>query len=198
MVEFKSTHPLGDLEALVAQHGGSAGSQAAVKIEIHANLACAQVFASKGNEAKLATKLKIGAEPGQATRLKNYTMLPLAPAQWMAIAQGEDSDTLHAKLNRSVGKLGYVSDQSDSRVCFRVSGPMARDLLSRGCRLDLRDGQFGKDRCAQTVMAQVGVLLHQLDDGPRYELYVYAGFARSFFDWLGHSAEQFEYELAVI
>jgi len=70
-------------------------------------------------------------------------------------------------------------------------GALARDLMARGCRLDLHASVARKGFCAQTQMAQVGVLIHQVSDAPAYDLYVYSGFARSFWHWLTETAAQF-------
>lgn len=197
MVDFNQVHPLGNLAALVAAHRHDGADAAPVKIEVYARTVCAQLFASNGNAAKLASKLAIKDAPGQAATTRNFAALPLSPGQWLAVAKNP-AVQLATKLAKSAKGLGHASDQSDSRVCFRVSGPMARQLMSRGCRLDLNSPQAQAGFCAQTVMAQVGVLLHQLDDSPSYELYVYSGFARSFCDWLCHAAAQFGYEVSVI
>ena len=122
--------------------------------------------------------------------ISQFTALPLSPGQWLAVfhdKNGLDMDSLVSEL----ADIGYASQQSDSRVCIRVSGANARDLMTRGCRLDLHPDATGEGFCAQSQMAQIGVLLHQISDEPTYDLYVYSGFARSFWHWLTETAEQF-------
>ena len=194
MVEFRQVHPLGDLDALAKAHKFNGVGDAPIRIEIPARTVCAQLFASKGNESKLEAKLKISGEPGKVTTSRNQTSLPLSPGQWMVVSKDAD-DNFASKLAKRVKGLGYVSQQSDSRICLKVSGPMARELMSRGCRLDLDARSMQAGKCAQTTMAQVGVLLHQSSDDPSYDLFVYSGFARSFFEWLAHSAAQFGFEV---
>ena len=195
MVEFAQTHPLGDIHALVAAH--QAGGDAGIVVGIAEACSTAQLFARNGEADKLAKKLKVGTAPGLATVGKDFTAIPLSPGQWMMVDHKGQSGFAH-DISAKVKKLGYVSQQSDARVRLRVSGPQARELMSRGCRLDLHGDIAGAGFCAQTIMAQVGTLLHQVDDAPSYDLYVYSGFARSFYHWLTHSAEQFGYRLEVI
>ena len=79
---------------------------------------------------------------------------------------------------------------------IRVTGPRARDLLAKGCPLDLHPSLFAKGACAQTVMAKAGVLIHAVDDGPTYDLYVLRSFAEYLWRWLEDAAQ--EYGVAVL
>jgi hypothetical protein len=45
------------------------------------------------------------------------------------------------------------------------------------------------------VIAQIGVLLHQCDERPTYDLYLLAGYAVDFLDWLTASAAEFGYRI---
>jgi sarcosine oxidase subunit gamma len=85
-----------------------------------------------------------------------------------------------------------VVDQSHGRAVLRLAGRRARDVLAKGCRLDLHPRAFRPGRCAQTVIAQVAVLLHQGDERPTYDLYVFAGYAVDFLGWLTSSAVAFD------
>lgn len=190
MAEFHPVHPLGDLDQLIADHSSSDAASAGITLTVRADVSCAQLFASNGRHDDLAKTLKIGVSPAQVSQLDNLSVFPIAPGQWM-ISGSAPADAMVSDLRNKVDGLGYVSQQGDSRVCIRVSGPAARDLMARGCRLDLHESVAGAGFCAQTNMAQIGVLVHQIDDAPCYDLYVYSGFSRSFFDWLTHTAAQF-------
>ncbi len=188
MADFAAIHPLGDLDQL--QGDGGEG----ISLTVVHGFQSAQVFAVSGKESALANKLKLGTTPGVATDSRTMTALPVSPGQWMVFSKKQDGAFVSMLAKKSNG-LGHVSEQSDSRICVRVSGPQARELMSRGCRLDLHKSKAGKGFCAQTPTAQVGVLLHQVDDAAVYDLYVYSGFARSFWHWITHTAEQFGYRV---
>ncbi len=181
MADFAPVHPLGDENGL---------ENAGISLKIVPVLMMAQLFLVKNKADSLAKKLNIRTDSGISTQAKDFTALPLAPGQWMIVSHETSAPDL-AELKKRIGKLGYVSQQTDARICIRVSGPNARDLMSRGCRLDLHPAVAGAGFCAQTPMAQIGVLLHQFDDAPTYDLYVYSGFARSFWHWLETTAAQF-------
>jgi len=186
MVDFTPVHPLGDLHALAR----SGPDECGITITVRHGLSYAQVFAKAGKEKALTTSLKIGSQPSVASETAAYTALPLGPREWMMISK-KSPDGFAEALSKKVKSSGFVSNQSDSRVCFRVAGPRARDLMNRGCRLDLHPSVTKAGFCAQTPMAQVGVLLHQSGDQPIYDLHVYSGFALSFWNWLTHTADQF-------
>ncbi len=158
--------------------------------------AMVQLFARKGSEEAVAATLGISTTPSTATVLDEFTALPLAPGQWMLTsdsgAEGSFCQRIRERLDEaSESAHGYVSEQSQGRVIIRVSGDNARELMQKGCRLDLHNRVAGKGFCAQTPIAQVGVLLHQIDDNPAYDLHIYSGFAMSFWQWLTHSASQY-------
>jgi sarcosine oxidase subunit gamma len=80
--------------------------------------------------------------------------------------------------------LAAVEDQSHGRTTIAVSGPAARAVLARGCRLDLHPRACGPGRAATTQIAHIGCLLHQTDDAPSFELTVFSTLAEPFFHWL--------------
>ncbi len=70
--------------------------------------------------------------------------------------------------------------------------PDARDLLAKGCSLDLHPTVFRKGTAAQTMLGLAGVVLIALDDaGADYRILVRSTFARYLADWLIDAAEEF-------
>ncbi len=162
-----------------------------VSVESIENRAIIQVFAAKGKTAAVERALKIKLSPGKSTISAGYTAIPVAPGQWMLISGKADTNgKFAAGIQAKLKKNGYISEQSDSRVVFRLSGPRVVQLMQKGCRLDLHPSSTGKGWCAQTQMAQMGVIIHQLDDKPTYDVLVYSGFARDFAEWLEHTGAQ--------
>ena len=81
-----------------------------------------------------------------------------------------------------------IVDVSDGRVALRLAGPNARDVLAKGCPLDLHPRAFPSGSCAQSLLAKAAVLIHLLDDdphrGPTFDLYVARSSAHYLFAWL--------------
>ncbi|MEP1442079.1 MAG: sarcosine oxidase subunit gamma family protein, partial [Hyphomicrobiales bacterium] len=190
MAKFSAIHALGDKETLVRSQEG-----APVRIELAEFGSLVQLFAKKGKEGAVMKKLGFKTEAGKGASEKGITYLPLAPGQWLVVADRKKGPAFGEELAKAVKGIGHVSEQSASRIRIRISGENARDLMARGCRLDLHASASGAGFTAQTVMAQVGVTIYQKSNKPEYDLYVYSGFARSFWHWLTHTAEQFGYEV---
>ena len=181
MAEDMKQHPLGENQTY---------NNAGISLAAQPIAFAAQIFARKGQTEAVSKKLKLPTTPGQGDIGSRFNSLPLSPGQWLVVSHGNSGPGLD-EIEGELADIGYASQQTESRVCIRVSGSKARELMSRGCRLDLHQDVVGKNFCAQTQMAQVGVLIHQISDGAEYDLYVYSGFARSFWHWLTETAEQF-------
>jgi heterotetrameric sarcosine oxidase gamma subunit len=154
-------------------------------------LALVQVLARRGQEEAVAASLGLDPAPGVASGIRAGTALWLAPGAWMVVAEDVDDGALYQILLGRLGDLAAVVDQSHGRAVLRLAGSRARDVLAKGCRLDLHPRVFTPGMCAQTVIAHVGVLLHHCDEIPTYDLYVLAGYALDFLEWLTSSAAEF-------
>ena len=114
----------------------------------------------------------------------------LGPDEWLVVgppgAEGKIESTLRTALG---GSFGAVVDVSANRIVIELAGPAALETLESGCSIDLDPRSFGPGRCAQTLLARTGVLLHQVSDEPRYRLYVRPSFAGYVRAWLADAGE---------
>lgn len=139
-----------------------------------------------------ALPTEMGATAGAAER----RALKLGPNEWWIVTPKVE-DALARQLRDSLADLHVgLTEIGDSRTCIHVAGPRARDLIAKGCPLDLHPRSFGAGRCAQSLLAKAGVALHQLDEEPSYDLYVLCSFAEYLWRWLEDAAR--EYGLAVL
>jgi len=112
-------------------------------------------------------------------------LLWLGPDEWLAVAPAETGGDLAQRLDAALQGFHHSAcDVSESRVILEIAGPEARAVLAQGIGLDLHPRVFGPGRCAQTVLARVPVILQQIDDGPRFRLFVRASFAPYIEKWL--------------
>ena len=125
-----------------------------------------------------------------------HKALWLGPDEWLVTTpQAEDQDLL-GKLADAVKDVhAAVTDVGDGRFTVTVSGPRARDLLAKGCGLDLHPRVFGPGRCAQSLLARVPVLIHQTGEAPVFEITVNRNMAVYLWEWLADAA--LEYGFAV-
>lgn len=150
---------------------------------------------------ELAFGFALPAEPntaaskGKAGAKTRVVALWLGPDEWWVL--GGDPAKLAGKLAKALdGQPAAVTEVSESRTCIRVAGPHARDLLAKGCPLDLHTRVFKAGACAQGQLAKASVLIHQVDDEPAYDVYVLRSFAEYLWLWLEDAAR--EYGLAVV
>lgn len=186
MADMLASHPLEQFFNSLAFEPGSG-----VTVESIEGRGIIQVFAANGKTATVERALKIKSSAGRAGIAAGYTAMPVSPGQWILVSGKADKNGKFAsEIQSKLKKNGYVSEQSDSRVIFRLSGPRVVELMQKGCRLDLHPSSTGKGWCAQTQMAQIGVLIHQTDNKPSYDVLVYSGFAQDFAEWLAHTGHQ--------
>ncbi len=99
-----------------------------------------------------------------STGSMNLKALWFGPGRWLVF-----SPAAEWRLDDVPGCA--VTEISDSRRLFRLSGSNVRDRLATGCPLDLSDGAMPTGSCGMTHFDQLPVLLCRADDDS-YELFV--------------------------
>src|SRR5690606_35640043 len=82
------------------------------------------------------------------------------------------------------GRHVLIADVSANRVTLELSGPKAREVIAKGCGLDLHSRAFRPGQCAQTVLARSQAVIWQIDEAPTYRLLVRPSFAGYVADFL--------------
>ena len=81
---------------------------------------------------------------------------------------------------------------SGQRTTLRLRGSHSRDVLAKGCSLDLHPRAFGEGTAAQTMLGQAGVILLAVDaNGADDRILVGSSFARYLADWLLDAAGEY-------
>jgi sarcosine oxidase, subunit gamma len=132
-------------------------------------------------------------QPGDVTSSGDLSVLWLGPDEWLIVGPQDASARLHSTLRDALDEeFGAVTDVSAQRTIVEISGPRARDLLAKGCAIDLHPRSFAQDKCAQTLLARAQVVLVCRDSRePRYWLMVRSSFARYLADWLADAAGEY-------
>ena len=124
-------------------------------------------------------------EPNTAATSGETSLLWLGPDEWLVTATNESAEGLAERLEAALeGLYHLLVDVSAGRVVLELEGPEARAVLAQAISLDLRPRSFGPGRCAQTGLARVPVVLQQIDDTPRFRIFVRASFAPYVTEWL--------------
>ncbi len=132
-------------------------------------------------------------QPGQVVRTHRLLILWLGPDEWLLVGPRGTAQDIADTLNSALDdEHGAVADTSAHRTIVEVSGPNTRQLLSKGCALDLHPRSFGANRCAQTLLARAGVVMVCRDaETPTFWLFVRSSYARYLADWLTDAAAEY-------
>lgn len=131
-------------------------------------------------------------ESGQGT-----TVFWLGPNEWLIVTPGEREASTARDLRKALdGLFSAVTEVSGGQTIIALRGKRVRDLLAKGCSLDLHPREFGPGQCAQSHLAKAPILLHQIDAVPTFELIARRSFADYLWLWLEDASE--EYGLVVV
>ncbi|TQC49732.1 sarcosine oxidase subunit gamma [Rhodococcus sp. WS4] len=121
------------------------------------------------------------------------TVVWLGPEEWLITTRSQSPEELEDTLRTAVTPHGGAAiDVSAQRTTIRLTGAHARDVLAKGCSIDLHPKVFGPGSAVQTMLGLAGVVLIALDDtGTDYRILVRASFARYLAEWLIDAAEEF-------
>jgi sarcosine oxidase subunit gamma len=123
--------------------------------------------------------------PNTVARDGMRCILWLGPDEWLIVTPPGEEAALAARLDEALGgRHAAVTDVTDSRTVIALGGSRARDVLAKGCGLDLHPRVFHAGQCAQSTLARASIILHQTTDGPAYDIYVDRSFARYLWAWL--------------
>jgi sarcosine oxidase subunit gamma len=165
-------------------------------------------------ERRLVSLVQIAAWPDSAEQVTDTvaSLLRCAPPQGPAGSSGDAEGAILAiapgrllaesrdprlaeRLAEQIGPdLGAVTDLSHARIAIRVSGAKAAWVLAKGLALDLHPQAFPPMKVAQAAIHEVGVIVRRLS-ADSFDLYVYRGFALSFWEWLTEAAAETGYRV---
>ena len=119
-------------------------------------------------------------------------LLWLGPEEWLLVTEDEESGRIMLGLTNSFkGRYVQVVDNSDAYAIVGVTGASARNILAKGCTLDLHERVFRSGCSTRTLLGQVQVILHQVTDYPDYEIHVHRSFAEFLWEWLVDAGQEY-------
>lgn len=111
--------------------------------------------------------------------------------EWLVLTGDGRQSALAASLREALSGVHYaLTDVSDLRTAFELRGPRARDVLQKGCAVDLHPRAFGPDSCVTAALARVRVTLTQVEDA--YEILVERSYGAYLRDWLNDAAAEYD------
>lgn len=111
------------------------------------------------------------------------TVCWLGPSEWLIVCPADDERVLGNQLREGLrSQFASVVEIGGGQTVFCLEGEGARELLARGCPLDLHPRVFTVGQCAQTHVAKAPALLRPIVGA--IELVVRRSFADYLWQWL--------------
>ncbi len=126
----------------------------------------------------------------------------LGPDEWLASVPAGVMDDLADRLRAALkDQHAAVTEVGEGFTIIAIAGPNARDVVNKGCALDLHPKSFAPGQCAQTLFVRADVLIHQTAHDKKtgastYEVQVRRSFADYLWRWLEDAGE--EYGVSVV
>ena len=110
----------------------------------------------------------------------------LGPNDWLLVNPAPDIDSISSALRASTsGATSVLTDVTDAWSIIEISGEDAIAKLAAGCSVDLHNSAFPSGRYVLTRLQHLSVIIHRLDDTPRYRILVDRSVAQFLRVWLG-------------
>jgi sarcosine oxidase subunit gamma len=188
MAELLRTHPLEGWRTAFERLPDTVGITVepfVAMVDVRLGTVGAEASAALGVELPTAPNTWVPAGTGRAVWL--------GPDEWLLSSTTEAPEELEARVRAAALELGgSATDVSAQRIGLRLTGARVRDVLAKGCSIDLHPRVFGRGSSAQTMLGQAGVVLLALSDAADdVVVLVRSSFAGYLADWLLDAALEF-------
>lgn len=134
---------------------------------------------------------KLPTIPNTSTFAGTSILTWVGPDEWLVFtADGAEQKMLTALREALAGVHSAVADVSDYYTVIRVAGAKARDVMAKGCPIDLHPTVFRTGNCAGSLYNKAAIRLLQMDDTPTYDIMVRWSFAEYLWKHLVKAAEE--------
>jgi sarcosine oxidase, subunit gamma len=126
---------------------------------------------------------------GRLVATADTLALSVRPERWLLLATRATAGATAATWQALCAGTAAVVDQSSGLTALHLAGPDSRNVLARGCRLDLDPQMFHNGCAAATTTAQVATILAALPSG--LLILTPASTARHLREWLAATARPY-------
>jgi len=180
------------LEGLLTEPGGSRQADPGASVTVRGDLGYVNV---RGRASDASFVQSIEQAVGQPLPLEPNTssfgqhkLFWLGPDEWAVVTPASGAARLAKQLEEaSQDRHVAVNDLSGGQIALELKGPNCRDLLAKGCPLDLHPAVFSVGDCAQSGLAKASVLIALTDETPTFLVVVRRSFSDYLCRWLAHA-----------
>ena len=115
----------------------------------------------------------------------------LGPDEFIIICEAGKDEELASAIHTSFGSLNAaVTNITDALAAFYLKGAAVRQVLAKGCALDLHHSSFTSDDAAQTLLSHAAVTVMALADD-EFIVICRTSFASYLHDWFLDAALEY-------
>ncbi|MGQ0664813.1 MAG: sarcosine oxidase subunit gamma [Pseudomonadota bacterium] len=142
--------------------------------------------------AQRALGLELPLEANRSASGAGVSALWLGPDEWLIVTESGGEAGVAANLRAALaGRPAAVTEVGDGRTTIEIGGARARDVLRKGCLLDIHPRVFAPGACAQTGIAKARVILRLIDARPCFHILVDRSYAEYLWRWLADAGLEF-------
>jgi len=158
------------------------------------NLAIIQIVQYKRSKIQLGAiqieGLGFPIENSKVESNKETRILWSAPRTWFVISKKEN--IINNIKEKCTDENFAITDISHSRAVIQIKGLQAREILKKGCPLNINE--FKTNNCAGTVFHGISIVVDLIDNNPdTFNLLTLRSFGESFYHHITDSALEFGY-----
>jgi sarcosine oxidase subunit gamma len=136
---------------------------------------------------------KLPRRANTANTCRRCQALWLSPDEWLLVTTPGGERALLADLIASLDGIRHaLNDQTSGYTTIRLRGPHVRQVLAKGCTIDLDASVFEAPQIAQTLLAKAGVILQPLPHGVGFDITVRRSFADYLWQWLSDALAEYD------
>jgi len=153
------------------------------------NLAIIQIVQYKRSKIQLGTiqieGLGFPIENSKVESNKETRILWSAPRTWFIISKKEN--IINNIKEKCTDENFAITDISHSRAVIQIKGLQAREILKKGCPLNINE--FKTNNCAGTVFHGISIVVDLIDNNPdTFNLLTLRSFGESFYHHITDAA----------
>ena len=158
------------------------------------NLVIIQIVQYKRSKIQLSTiqieDLGFPMENSKVESNKETRILWSAPRTWFIISKKEN--IINNIKEKCTDENFAITDISHSRAVIQIKGLQAREILKKGCPLNINE--FKTNNCAGTVFHGISIVVDLIDNNPdTFNLLTLRSFGESFYHHITDAALEFGY-----
>jgi sarcosine oxidase, subunit gamma len=138
------------------------------------------------------TNILLPEVPNTSLSSTGVSALWLGPHEWLIVTSGGLESAVQSSLRETLANRNHaVTDITSGNAVISLSGTRVRDVVAKGCSIDLYERFLGPASCAQTHIAKASVLIWRSDDSSRLNLIVRRSFAEYLALWLQDAGREY-------